>query len=69
MSTHITATIYDVEEYRRRKALRDCGRDSRRQEFLWLPPGSAVALVAVFHPAQSSGQVRPSKVVRCRYSG
>jgi hypothetical protein len=54
MDTPITATLYDVADYRRRKALRDCGQGSRQREFLWLHPGSGAAMVAVFRPAQPS---------------
>lgn len=46
-----TALIYDVAEYRRRKALRDCGRGSRSQRFLWVDPRSGTASVAVFRPS------------------
>jgi hypothetical protein len=49
-----TATLYDAEEYRRRKALRDCGSRSRRREFLWIDPRSGMTVVAVFRPAQSA---------------
>ncbi|KLD75182.1 hypothetical protein FZ025_06655 [Xanthomonas hyacinthi] len=52
MSTHTTANLYDVGDYRRRKALRDCGQGSRRREFLWVHPASGAAQVAVFRPAQ-----------------
>lgn len=48
------ATLYDAEEYRRRKALRDCGSRSRRREFLWIDPRSGTATLAVFRPAQSA---------------
>lgn len=52
MHAPASATIYDAEEYRRRKALRDCGRHSRRREFLWVQPGGGAAVLAVFRPAR-----------------
>lgn len=60
MDTPTTATLHDVADYRRRKALRDCGQGSRRREFLWVHPGSGAATVAVFRPA------RPSAVAALR---
>ncbi|MDQ1091779.1 hypothetical protein QE400_001192 [Xanthomonas sacchari] len=54
MSAHVIAPVYDVADYRRRKALRDCGQDSRRRAFLWVHPGSGTVQVAVFRPAQPS---------------
>ena len=52
MHAPASATLYDAEEYRRRKALRDCGRHSQRRDFLWVQPGSGTAIVATFRPAR-----------------
>ncbi|MFT4246585.1 MAG: hypothetical protein QM581_00940 [Pseudomonas sp.] len=54
MDTPAPATLHDFSDYRRRKALRDCGRDSRPREFLWVQPASGIATVAVFRPALPS---------------
>lgn len=69
-STLATATLYDAAEYRRRKALRDCGQRSQRREFLWVYPGSVVASVAVFLPARpNAADMLHSARVTARFGG
>ncbi|UWX04134.1 hypothetical protein H1235_01670 [Pseudoxanthomonas sp. NC8] len=46
-----SATVYDAEQYRRRKALRECGGSSSRREFLWVQPGFGAVQLVVFRPA------------------
>lgn len=46
------ATLYDADEYRRRKALRECGAASRKREFLWVDPLRGTVAVATFRPAR-----------------
>lgn len=54
MHNQAVATIHHVQDYRRRKALRDCGQGSRRRQFLWLDPVSGQISLAVFRPATPS---------------
>lgn len=46
------ATLHNADEYRRRKALRNCGSASRKRAFLWVDPLQGTVTMATFQPAQ-----------------
>ncbi|MFT4198563.1 MAG: hypothetical protein QM601_11760 [Pseudoxanthomonas sp.] len=49
-----SAHILDFQQFQQRRALRDCGADSRRREFLWVDPLRGQVQVRVFRPARPS---------------
>lgn len=52
MPTSATATLHDFSHYRRRKALRECGQNSRQRAFLWVQPRYGITTVVVFQPVR-----------------